>query len=311
MRKGRMKDFADRLLFLFAYPLIFLFSFLSPQWAVRIGKWLGRLAFVVDARHRRISLTNLRAAFPDLPASQRWSLAMKAFENLGKTLMEIPGLARQGREKIQGRVRYAGPSREEWIRARRQGGALLLTGHIGNWELMALVFGWEEEADLSFVARPLDNPYFDRWLSRLRTRSGNRMITKKGALRGIRQALREGHFVGLLMDQGTTGRDGVFVDFFGHLAGSSVALAFLAGRFDVPVHPVYILRDASGPGHTVHIGPAIPVVRTGRKKQDILENTQRFQKALEEIIRRDPEQWFWMHRRWKKSPTVSYEKRKK
>jgi KDO2-lipid IV(A) lauroyltransferase len=113
------------------------------------------------------------------------------------------------------------------------------------------------------------------------------------------------------MDQGATGRDGVFVDFFGHLAGSSAALGLLAGRFEVPVHAVYAVRDRSGTGQTVHIGEKIPVVRTGRKRDDILKNTQRFQKVLEEIIREHPEQWFWMHRRWKKSPTVSYEKRRK
>ena len=306
-----MKEFTDRLLFLVAYPIITLFSLLPPAWAVRIGKWLGRVAFLVDARHRHISLTNLKAAFPDLSASERWTIARKTFENLGKTLLEIPGLARQKREDIQRRVRYTGVDRKEWIRAQQEGGALLLTGHIGNWELMALGFGWQDEANLAFVARPLDNPYFDRWVNRLRTRSGNRMIPKKGALRGISRALREGFFVGLLMDQGATGRDGVFVDFFGHLAGSNVALGFLAGRFGVPVHPVHIFRDASGTGHTVHIGPKLPVARTGRKKSDILENTQMFQKALEEIIRQHPEQWFWMHRRWKGSPTVSYEKRKK
>lgn len=311
MKNRRGKDFTDRLWFLLARPFLALFSLLPAPWAVGIGKWLGRLAFLLDARHRHISLTNLKAAFPERSASERWTIARKAFENLGKTVLEIPGLARKSREDIQRRVRYTGVPREEWIRARREGGALLLTGHIGNWELMALAFGWQEEANLAFVARPLDNLYFERWLSRVRSRSGNRIIYKKGALRGVRQSLREGRFVGLLMDQGATGGDGVFVEFFGHAAGSSVALAFLAGRFQVPVHPVYILREPSGTGHTVHIGAEIPVVRTGRKKSDIVLNTQRFQKALEEIIRQHPEQWFWMHRRWKGSPTVAYEKRKR
>jgi KDO2-lipid IV(A) lauroyltransferase len=306
-----MKSIGDRILFLLAYPIIYVLSFLPPQWAVHIGKWGGRLAFIVDARHRHIALVNLKAAFPDLRASERWTIARKTFENIGKTFLEIPGLTRQGPEEIQRRVRYTGEDRKEWIRARKEGGVFLLTGHIGNWELMALAFGWEKEANLAFVARPLDNPYFDQWVTRFRSRSGNRTIPKKGALRGVTRALREHCFVGLLMDQGTPGRDGVFVDFFGHLAGSSAALGFLAGRFPVPVHPVYTVRDPSGTGHTVHIGPALPIARTGRKRHDIRENTQRFQKALEEIIREHPEQWFWVHRRWKGSPTVSYKRRKK
>jgi len=275
-----MKKFADLLLFLLAYPVLYLLSFLPPLWAVWLGKWAGALAFIVDARHRHITLVNLKVAFPDLRASERWTIGRKAFENLGKTILEIPGLARQRREDIQRRIRYVGVDRGEWIRAREEGGALLLTGHIGNWEMMALAFGWEEEANLAFVARPLDNPYFDRWVTRLRCRSGNRMIPKRGAVRGVSRALREHCFVGLLMDQGALGRDGVFVDFFGHLAGSSAALGLLAGRFRVPVYPVYTIRDPTGTGHTVHIGPEVPVVRTGRKRNDILENTQRFQRVF-------------------------------
>ena len=141
-----MKDFTDRLLFLLACPIIALFSLLPPGWAVRIGKWLGRIAFLVDARHRNISLTNLEAAFPDLSASERRTIARKAFENLGKTLLEIPGLARQKPEDIQRRVRYVGPARQEWIRAQQEGGVLLLTGHIGNWELGACALAAQRRA---------------------------------------------------------------------------------------------------------------------------------------------------------------------
>ena len=148
-----MKRFADRLLFLLAYPFIYLLSFLPPRWAVGIGRWLGRLAFIVDARHRHIALVNLKVAFPDLRASQRWAIARKAFENIGKTFLETAGLARQGREEIQSRVRYTGPDRKEWIRAQKEGGVFLLTGHIGNWELMALAFGWEDEANLAGAGR--------------------------------------------------------------------------------------------------------------------------------------------------------------
>jgi KDO2-lipid IV(A) lauroyltransferase len=304
-----MKKLLDLLLFLLAYPILFLLSLLSPLWAVRLGKWAGNVAFLVDIRHRRISLENLRIAFPHLRASERWTIARKAFENVGKTFLEIPGLARQRPEDIKRRIRYVGIPREEWIKVQEESkGALLLTGHIGNWELMALAFGWEG-GRLALVVRPLDNPHFDRWVTGLRSRSGNRIIPKRGALRGVYRSLREGYFVGMLMDQGTTGRDGVFVDFFGHPAGSSAALALLACRYGAPVHPVYIVREPSETSHTVHIGPEVPVVLTGPKRHDIRENTRRFQEALEEIVRKHPEQWFWMHRRWKGSPGVSYYKK--
>jgi len=285
-----VKRLEDLLLFVAAYPVVYLASLLPASWAAWLGKWGGRVAFVVDGRHRHITLVNLKAAFPHLPASERWTIARRAFENLGRTILEMPGLARQRREDIEGRIRYVGPDRKEWIKTREEGGALLLTGHIGNWELMALAFGWQDEAQLAFVARPLDNPYFDRWVTRLRTRSGNRIIPKKRALVGVSRSLREGYFIGMLMDQAAMGRDGVLVDFFGHPARSSVSLALLAYRLRVPVHPVYIIRDPSGTGHTVHIGVEVPIVRTGRKRLDILENTQRFQKVLEVIVRNNPEQ---------------------
>ncbi len=307
-RTGAAKA-VDLLLYVCARPVLFVLGRLPLPWVVRMGRWAGLAAFVVDGRHRRVALENLRIAFPHLRASERWAIARKSFENVGMTMMELPALARMSPEVIRRRVRYVGLEPYE-AALRENPAALLLTGHFGNWELMALAFG-AERGRLAFVARPLDNPFFDRWLRRLRTRTGNRMIEKKGALRGVRRALSEGYLVGLLMDQRVTGREGVFVDFFGHPAGSSAALALLAGRFQVPVHPVYTVRGPTDLEHTIYIGPEIRMAQTGRRRVDIVENTQRIQKALEEIVRRHPDQWFWMHRRWRKSPTAGYGWRRK
>ena len=146
----------------------------------------------------------------------------------------------------------------------------------------------------------------ERWVSRIRTRSGNRIIGKSGALRQVVRYLRQGYAVGMLMDQSTTGKDGLFVDFFDHLAGSSAAIGFLALRYGACIIPAYAVRDVSGVTYTVHTDPPVNFARTGHRARDLYVATQRCQKVLEDVIRRYPDQWFWMHRRWKWSPTVLY-----
>ncbi len=295
----------ELLVFLLAWPLLTLVSVLPPLLAVRLGKVLGALAFYIDERHRKVSLLNLKIAFPHLRASERWDLARRNFENVGKTFVELPGLKRRKPEEFPKRVQYKDWHHYENIEDKSRG-VLMLTGHLGNWEFMALSHGFRGSPSLAFVARPLDNLYLERWISGLRGRSGNRLINKRGALRQVVRSLRQGYGVGMLMDQGSTGRDSVFVDFFSHPAGSSVALAYIAMRTGSPVMPVYSLRDSTDTTYTICAEPLVPMQNTGRKLHDLYVNTQRCQKVLEGIIRKNPEQWFWMHRRWKGSPSVHY-----
>ncbi len=292
------------LLFVFAYPIFYLCSFIPVRLAVNIGKWAGRGAFYLDRKHRIICLDNLKLAFPDYTGAERWAIARSSFENIAKTIMEILGFDRQTDEEMMSRVRVIG--KEHYDKAVKKGkGVLILTGHIGNWELMALSHKLIGQR-LAFVARPLDNHYFDRWLLRLRTRSGNKVIAKHGALLGVYRSLRQQYDVGLLMDQRVSIKNpgAIYVDFFNHKTGSSIALALLAARSGSPVVPIYMLREADGIRHTMCIEPEIPIFTGGSKEKNIKENTQRVQRALENIIREHPEQWFWMHRRWKRSPTA-------
>ncbi len=304
----RDKRIADRFAYAFLWPLLEIFSRIPPAWAVRIGKVLGAMAFYLDGRHRWVCLKNLEAALPQLRPAERWDLARRAFENAGKTFLEFPGLARRDPVEILRTVRYEGF--ENCLDALKEKGVLFLTGHLGNWEIMALSQGYRKHPPLAFIARPMDNPYLDRWVNRIRVRSGNRIIQKRGALRKVLRSLREGYAVGMLMDQRVLGTDGLWVDFFFHPAGTSAAIAYLAVRTGAPVVPIYAVRDPSGTTYTVITEPEVPVSRTGRTEFDVLETTRRCQKKLEEIIRRHPDQWFWMHRRWKGSPGVLYQKKK-
>lgn len=302
-----MKRWKQALLFGLAWPLLALLARLPPSWAVFLGRALGRAAYLLDRRHRRVALQNLSLAFPEMSAQERKALALRSFQNAATTFLEVPRLGRAPFQEILNRVRPEGA--EHILSALSEGkGVLFLTGHFGNWELMALYTGMRG-LRLAFVARALDNRFFDRWMNRIRSRSGNRVIPKRGALLHVLRLLRKGWAVGFLMDQRVTGREGVFVDFFSRPAGSSAALALLACRYGAPVLPAYVLRDPSGVTHRLCIEPRIPVIRTGDLKRDVVENTQHFQKVLERIVRDHPDQWFWLHRRWRGSPGVAYDER--
>ncbi len=304
MGKMSLRRCIDALVYWCALPILRLVALLPWHWAVALGGLAGRVAFWLDRRHRLIAIRNLEIAFPEKPLDWRKDVARRCFENFGKTVLELPALRYKSTREILERVSFEGL--DHYLTARRQctqKGLLFLTAHFGNWELMAVAQGLQGHR-LCFVARPLDNPYMDRWLEALRIRAGNRVIAKRGASKGVYAALKRGEVVGLLMDQAVTGRDGVFVDFFGTLAGTSKGMAVLACRLDVPVLPAYTIRQDDGVSHRVVIEPPVPITVTGNWEHDIRENTQRFQKVLEHIVRRDPSQWFWMHRRWKRSPSL-------
>lgn len=309
MRLKSMKRWEQALVFGLAWPILALLARLPAPWTVRLGRILGLAAYHLDRRHRRVALQNLELAFPDMAIRDREALALRSFQNVVTTFLEVPRLGRAPFDEILSRVRPEGA--EHFLSALEEGkGVLILTGHFGNWELMALYTGMRG-LRVAFVARALDNRFFDRWMTRIRSRCGNRVIPKRGALLQVLRLLRRGWAVGFLMDQRVTGREGVFVDFFSRPAGSSAALALLACRYGAPVLPVYVLRDPSGVGHRLCVEPKISVVRTGDLARDIVENTKRFQNVLERIIRQHPDQWFWLHRRWRGSPGVFYDERPK
>jgi KDO2-lipid IV(A) lauroyltransferase len=272
---------------------------LPPRLGQALGVGLGRAAYWLVPGRRRVALDNLTLVYGEaLSPAARATLARRSFEHLGITAVECCRLFFGRAERLLGRVRGRGTEHIGAALAKGRG-IFFLTGHFGNWELLAAThrlagFG------LSVVVRPLDNPYLDALIARARERSGLRAISKREAVQGVRAALARGECIGILLDQ-DAGRDGVFVPFLGQPASTSRALAILALKTRAPVVPAFIHRLPDG-GHELVLEPEIPLATTGDLDQDIAVNTARYTEALERQVRAHPEQWFWVHRRWKSRP---------
>ncbi|MGD0263915.1 MAG: lysophospholipid acyltransferase family protein [Candidatus Methylomirabilota bacterium] len=274
-----------------------LFAWLPESAAYALGEGAGRLAFRLDRRHRTITMENLARAFPEeYSPTEIVRLACAVFENLGRTAVEAARSDRLLRQRSAETVRFDGL--ERLLEAQRRGkGVLFITAHFGPWELLprihAIHFG-----RIHVVARPLDNPRIDDLLTTLREWGGNRVIRKRDAIRAILQVLRRGETVGILIDQHISEKEGVVVPFFGRPASTAFAPALIAMRSGAAVLPVVILRE--GPGrYRVLLADEVPVRRSGDFRADLVENTARFTAAIEVFIRMHPDQWFWVHRRWK------------
>jgi KDO2-lipid IV(A) lauroyltransferase len=283
--------------------LVGLVGGLAGRMPVRVGQGLGaglgRAAYWLLPGRRRIALDNLALVYGEaLSPAARATLARRCFEHLGATALECCRLFFGPRQGLLDRVRGRGI--EHIGRAMAQGrGIFFLTGHFGNWELLAATHGLAGFG-LSVVVRPLDNPYLDALIARARERNGLRAISKRDAVQGVRAALARGECIGILLDQ-DAGREGVFVPFLGHAASTSRALAVLALKTRTPVVPAFIHRLPDG-DHELVLDPEIPLAITGDLDDDIRVNTARFTEAIERHVRAHPEQWFWVHRRWKSRP---------
>ena len=265
-------------------------------WA--LGKAVGRLWYRVDARHRRVVRDNLRRSDLDLPEAAIQALSRSCFEHFGGMLFATVHLLRATPEAIRARARIEG--RENLEAAFGEGkGVIGLTGHIGNWELTALALGlagWK----VSAIGRELDNPLLEARLRSFRMACGNSVISKDGAVRGSIRALREGQFVGFLLDQDALAA-GVFVRYMGRWASTFSTAGMLACRFDLPVLPISSRVNPDGT-LTVTAHPPFHADRTGDPAQDAWLATQRMTTWLEREVKANPSQWFWMHRRFKTQP---------
>ena len=251
-------------------------------------------------RLRRTAEFNLRLAFPDWDEPRRRTVIGTMVRNLGWMAAEFARFPRYSKANIESVVVLDG--HENFLQGHRRGkGVLYLTGHIGAWELSSFahaLYGYP----LRYMARPLDNARVDELVNRYRGLSGNRPIFKNESARTLLKVLKDAGTVGILADQNTMPEEGVFVDFFGKAACTTTGIARVALHTDAAVVPGYAYWDHDLRKYRLRFQPPVELIRTGDLERDVFVNTQKFAKVIEQIIREHPEQWVWVHARWKTRP---------
>jgi KDO2-lipid IV(A) lauroyltransferase len=264
------------------------------------GISLGLLVYLLYGRLRRVGMRNLTLAFPEMEQRERRRILQGTYISLGRQLAEVCLFPRYTRDNVGGIVVYEGF--ENFERAFAKGkGVLFLTAHLGAWELSAFAHSLQGHP-LAIVMRSLDNPQVDHLIQSYRTMHGNRTMDKDDFVRGLLAAMRNGETVGILMDTNMTPPQGVFVDFFGIPACTASGLARIALRTNAAVVPGFTVWDAKLRKYILRFDPAVELVHTGDDQADIVTNTSKFTKVIEDYIRRYPDQWLWVHRRWKTRP---------
>jgi KDO2-lipid IV(A) lauroyltransferase len=263
------------------------------------GSVAGWIGYALDRRHRRIALRNVELAYGSQidPRGAR-RLVRNSWRHFGRITLDSFTIFRSPLAKLERLIEYEGLEhiRKAYDRGK---GVLLFSAHYGHWELTALMQG-HMNLPLVLITRPLDNPRLERMLARLRERSGNRVIHKRSAVPEMLRALRERMGVAIVIDQDARG-EGVFVPFFGRPASTTPTLALLALRTGAAVVPTFSIPRPDGTYRIVY-EPEIEVLDTGNRDRDILELTATCTAVIEKWVRRHPELWLWMHRRWKTEP---------
>jgi Kdo2-lipid IVA lauroyltransferase/acyltransferase len=289
-----------RLEYALAWLLIRGISILPRPVARAAGIGLGQLVYLLHGKLRRVGMRNLQLAFPDKSAYERRRILRGEFTSLGRQLAEVCLFPSYTRENVTKIVVYDGF--ENFERAETRGkGVIYLTAHLGGWELSAFAHSIQGHP-LHVVMRGMDNPFLDRFITHLRTMHGNRAVDKGNFVRGLLSAMKAGETVGILMDTNMTPPQGVFVDFFGIPACTASGLARIALRTDAAVVPGFTIWDRELRKYRLRFDPALALIRTGHEEADIVANTALFTKVIEQYVRRYPDQWLWVHRRWKTRP---------
>jgi KDO2-lipid IV(A) lauroyltransferase len=299
-KKGKTQIFLE---YAAARALLTGLGMLPKSVAVATGRGIGKLGYLFAGGLRRTGLRNLELAFPEFSTSEREKILRGSFGSLGRQLGEVSQFPRATAESLRAAVEYDPEDAKLLDVARERGrGVIFLTSHIGAWELLCFAHSVFYEP-ISFLVRPIDNPRIDRMIEKLRTRFGNQPIDKKAAARTALKLLKQGGTLGVLADLNTQEREGVFVPFFGHLACTTAGVATLALRTDATVIPVCAPWDEARKKFVFHGGPILELVRTGDDGRDIEINTARFTEAIEGHVRAYPDQWLWIHKRWKTRPS--------
>jgi KDO2-lipid IV(A) lauroyltransferase len=290
----------DALEYAAALTLLKTFGWIPRFAAYPAAEILAALGFRLAGRQRRAGVRNLEMAMPHLSEAARDEILRGAFSTLGRLLVEVSHFPDLNKNNIAEHVVYEGL--EHYENAVKRGkGVIFLTGHFGAWELSCFAHSLYGHP-MKFVVRELDNARVGKLIESYRGLAGNTPIDKRHASRDILKALRNNETVGILVDQNTTRDEGVFADFFGIPAATTPAIATLALRTGAAVVPGFLIWDRKTRKHRLHFDEPMEMIITGDPTRDIQENTRACNAVLEGMIRQYPDQWLWIHRRWKTRP---------
>ena len=265
--------------------------------AIALGRIIGMLVYLIDSPHRRIVRRNLRVAFPDWSRHKIQQTSKRVFQHLGATFVEICQFATYSKADMLARLKVVGAERLQHELSRNQG-LIIVSAHLGNWEVGIQHAACFIEKPTIGVAKKIRFKPLNEWVHKQRTRFGINIVDKKGAMPEMRRYLRCDGIVALLIDQSKR-REGVDVNFFGHRVPATPAAAFLGLRCRSPILPIFCIREAFGQ-LTIYVDQPLKIIRSGDLRADLQANTQLITDAVERMIRKFPEQWFWVHKRWKK-----------
>jgi KDO2-lipid IV(A) lauroyltransferase len=289
-----------RLEYALVWPVVKMLGAVPRPLARMLGIALAGAVYHLHRRLRRVGLRNLEIAYPGMAAAERKRIVRGVFISLGRQLAEFCQFPRYTRDNVSQVAVYEGF--ENFAAAEQRGkGVLFLTAHLGGWEIGSFVHSIHGHK-LRIVIRALDNPYLDHMVQRYRTLHGNSTFEKQDFARGLISAMRAGETVGLLMDQNMTPLAGVFVNFFGVPACTASGIARVALRTEAAVVPAFTIWDSMLAKYRITFAPPLVLAKTGDDERDVLEATQLFTQVIEEFVRKYPEQWLWVHRRWKTRP---------
>lgn len=271
--------------------------------ALAVGRAIGSFFYYTGLLRKGIVKKNLRIAFGDeMSSKERKDVIHKFYRNMFMNGVEFARASKIDRDFIDKYVYCDPEDLKKLDRAlAKNKGLTLLTGHVGNWEMFGIFFG-VKGYKLHSIARAISGKVFNNLIIKQRMISGNEVIDKNNALIKMVRVYKRNGIIGILLDQRTSQKEGVVVEFFGKPALTSKALGAMSRKMAVPIIPVFLTRNRDNPFcHTVHIGDEIKIIKTDDADSDLKINTQKFNDEMEKIIRQFPEQWFWFHSRWEKS----------
>ena len=273
---------------------------MPPRIAIGLGRAMGRIAYASAGNLRRTGKRNLELAFPDKSERERTAILRSCFRSLGRELGVFSQFSTASAHSLLSLTDCEGLEHLQAAKAQERG-VILFTGHLGAWELTSFALSLMGHP-LSFLVRRIDNPKVERLVDNSRTRFGNKTLDKLSAARSMVKILRTGGTLGLLLDLNTLDDEAIFVDFFGIPASTNFMVAKLALRTQAPIIPIFAPWEEERKRFVLRIQPPVSIERIGDEEEDVLRLTAKLSLVVEEYVRRYPDQWLWVHKRWKTRP---------